>query len=280
MDISPHLNIQVKKDTQAKLLKIAGKPTENYIFAGEFNRMARRLDWLRDMIDLSWQKIEKILEGAVVFELGVIDIDFIEYLNFMYYDFTGTPIFVIFENEVVVGESTQTIKYVYAFNGRQGVYGEGEELVLSSDNFELLFNSSVDESTPEEPEEPEEPTPPKYYEWFGFISQVGTNAPTAEVIMNDFAAIGYRVVFQYIDEGEYWIRVEKIAAPFTAFYVFYTPMHQHPRWQSSEKLFKQNREQNGVLAISTRETFPGVDPVRKNGILSGDPIQIKLIIPA
>lgn len=122
--------IERKSDTVAKLAAAAGKPTKNFLFANEINKIADILRIFTAVTPINNQVIAANLKK----ELGTITGSFIDYINIHAPSYYIPPTFVIY--------TEAGITYTQAFVGIAGTYGTGQ-LQVTAEMFVLVEQSDA-----------------------------------------------------------------------------------------------------------------------------------------
>jgi hypothetical protein len=133
------LTIQNKQDSAEKLAAVAGKPTENYLFAPEFNTVVNSINTLRNLISLNSGNIDYLLSTSPKLELGIISGSFVTAINELEEVNLAAPIFITY--------FTAGIFYVKAFVGIDGTYGTTPENYVAEGDFLPLYQSDSLEAT-------------------------------------------------------------------------------------------------------------------------------------
>lgn len=133
------LEIENKENSAAKTAAIVGQPTKYYLFAREVMKIRDAINVLRSMVVLTSETIAHILSTVTPIELGVIESDFVTFLN---------------ANESIVMEDGQFITYtigevdyVSMFTGTPGEYVPAV-IPLTIDDFYLFYQSDAASAQP------------------------------------------------------------------------------------------------------------------------------------
>lgn len=161
------LDIEFKQDTEEKLAKVAGKPTENFLFSKEINKIVNAIKLLGNMITLNSATIDQLLANNIKIELGEVPDNLLDFINF-----SEVPI-EIAKNAFLVYKIGE-VNYVSVYTGETQSYGGGIEEQLTEENLVLLYESGTPQATP------------IVQEIRGRISQQGTNAPTLVFTKNTY----------------------------------------------------------------------------------------------
>lgn len=175
------LPIENKEDTPEKLAAAAGKPTKNFLFAGDVNT-------IKDRINLIWELLilnsSELINSSNKIELGLIYDPFIQALNEGELRNVASPAFITYQ----LGD----VFYTQAFVGAAGEYGDGSGQ-FTEDDFVLLEQS---ESAP--------PPTPSSKEFYAKLTQVGTANPTYTDAFNN---LGFEPVFVRDNLGAYKLTI-------------------------------------------------------------------------
>ncbi len=161
------LDIEFKQDTEEKLAKVAGKPTENFLFSKEINKIVNAIKLLGNMITLNSATIDQLLANNIKIELGEVPDNLLDFINF-----SEVPI-EIAKNAFLVYKIGE-VNYVSVYTGETQSYGGGIEEQLTEENLVLLYESGTPSSVP------------LVQEIRGRISQQGANKPTLELTHNTY----------------------------------------------------------------------------------------------
>ncbi len=133
----PFLDIEIKEDTEERLLEIGDKPTKNFLYAQEFNKMKTAINALRQFCILNQNSIDYLMANNTSLDLGEYDSDatFLDAFNNDWATELISPVFL----KIKVG----VIDYVYVFIGNPGMYGQGETELTAADVI-LLWQSTAD----------------------------------------------------------------------------------------------------------------------------------------
>lgn len=161
------LDVEYKEDTQEKLAKVAGKPTKNFLFNKEINKIVNAIKLLGNMITLNSATIDQLLANNIKLELGEVADNLLDFINL-----SEEPI-EIAKNAFLVYKIGE-VNYVSVYTGETQSYGGGIEEQLTEDNLVLLYESGTAQATP------------IVQEVRGRISQQGGNAPTIVFTKNTY----------------------------------------------------------------------------------------------
>jgi hypothetical protein len=150
------LNIERKVDSAEKQASIANKPTNQFIFAREFNRIVTQVENLSAWLQFNSETINAFLSQNAKVELGTIETDPVEVLNEMEDVSLAVPVLITY--------TIENVFFVKAFIGTDGVYGTSTNLTLGSEDFVLIYQSNSPNAQLQE------------YDFYGTLKQVG-NAP-------------------------------------------------------------------------------------------------------
>lgn len=164
------LEIEFKEDTPEKLAKVEGKPTENFLFCKEFNKIVNAIKLLGNMITLNSATIDQLLANNIRLDLGEVPDNLLDFINF------SEEAIEIAKNAFLVYNIGE-VNYVSVYTGETQSYGGGIEEQLLEENLVLLYESGTPNATP------------LVQEIRGRVSQQGTNAPTLVFTKNTYQGV-------------------------------------------------------------------------------------------
>lgn len=152
------LSIETKVNSAQKLAAVQNKPTNEFLFAGEINRIVNSINTLRNLLIVNQENVEALIAQSESIDLGDISGgEFIDILNQMELVAIGSSAFIVY--------TIDNVKYVQSFLGQSGNYGSSTGLTLTVEQFALIYqsNSEIVQLTE--------------YNFYGTIKQIGSNPP-------------------------------------------------------------------------------------------------------
>jgi hypothetical protein len=134
MDTAPFLDIELKQDSQAKLLYALGKASNNFLYATEFNQVVAKVNLIKLLIRNLGASIEQIVASGEEVALG-------ETANAYATINASAPGYDFgIDGTTFVTHTTDGKKKVYVFLGVPGHYGEANPL---ESGLELLYDEQA-----------------------------------------------------------------------------------------------------------------------------------------